>query len=165
MVHFGAFGCHNKSDRRKSGQRIRFFSFPKDKSMRNSWITLTKRKNYTWKPTHNLCSDHFTTDQYKVNPEWMAKHGYPNALSKLKLDALPKFTFPDSKENKLEKSRGAFMKRRKKEVNTINCFINSIKLGNNKVFFSNYHTIFLCECIYSSTVVKHSKSDVLIFNK
>ena len=76
MVHCVAFGCHNKSDRRKPGQRISFFSFPKDKSMRNSWIILMKRNNYTWKPTHKLCSDHFTTDQYKVNPEWMAKHGY-----------------------------------------------------------------------------------------
>lgn len=128
MVHCVAFGCNNKSDKKKVGQVLHFFSFPKDIKRREIWIRLLRRKDYIWKPTHKLCSDHFDKSQYDVDPEKLARLGYPNAKAKLNDDAVPSFKFPVSSQDPAKTttsslpstSRGAYAKRRKIEVGFIN---------------------------------------------
>lgn len=44
MVYCVAFGCNSRSDRKKNDDVIHFFSFPRDKKLRDVWIALMKRE-------------------------------------------------------------------------------------------------------------------------
>ena len=48
MAYCAAFGCNDNSSK---GARVRFFDFPKDKSLRKQWILKVKRKS--WRPSRH----------------------------------------------------------------------------------------------------------------
>ena len=70
MVYCVAFGCNNSSNKKQNvAKKVHFFSFPRDKALREVWIKLLRREGYIWKEGHKLCSDHFDKSQYEVDPK------------------------------------------------------------------------------------------------
>ena len=118
MVHCVAIDCNNKNEKKKNVKGLHFHAFPKDKKLRDTWIKLLKRKDYEWRSTHRICSEHFDKCHYDVDPEWMASYGYANARPKLKVTAVPRFSFPTATVTTLTvtPTRGGYIKRRKIEV-------------------------------------------------
>ena len=122
MVYCVASGCNNCTGKRKKpGKKLHFFTFPRDKNLRQVWIKLLKRERYDWKEGHKLCSEHFDKSQYEVDPERMAEFGYPNAKARLKEDAVPKFNYSarvrHMKPHPITRPKERGAKRRKMKVN------------------------------------------------
>ncbi|BES97347.1 Hypothetical protein NTJ_10161 [Nesidiocoris tenuis] len=64
-----AFGCSNRSDRKKKKDGVGFHRFPKDEKLRKLWVQAVCRKN--WKPSTNtvICTEHFAeTDVNRTYP-------------------------------------------------------------------------------------------------
>ena len=95
MVHCVAYGCYNKTGKRKEGQRrVSFFNFPRDLALRREWIKRLRREGYQWKEGHKVCSDHFDRSQLVHDPEKKTVSGFPTAKNaRLKRDAVPTFNY------------------------------------------------------------------------
>ncbi|KAH6925028.1 hypothetical protein HPB50_027180 [Hyalomma asiaticum] len=93
---------------------ISFHAFPRDPKIRKLWVLAIKRDR--WQPTSSsrLCSAHFTNEDYVHDPSIAERLGMKPFSRLLKPNAVPSlFAHNRKAENKL---RGAFEKRRRKEV-------------------------------------------------
>ncbi|XP_061170315.1 THAP domain-containing protein 1-like [Saccostrea echinata] len=87
MDYCAAFGCNNKAEKDKG---IRFFTFPKDVNLRKQWAHYCRRKNFTPTSGHRLCSDHFSPNCFKQDPQLLRKMGLQETFRKrLRLNAVP----------------------------------------------------------------------------
>ena len=59
-------GCNSGYPTNKSEEDIHYHRFPEEINLRNKWIQLVPRKNWTWNKHQRLCSQHFTADDYQV---------------------------------------------------------------------------------------------------
>ncbi|XP_077367060.1 uncharacterized protein LOC144010562 isoform X2 [Festucalex cinctus] len=122
MVYCVAVGCTNGQGSGKS-----FFSFPKEKQLRDRWIRKVSRqgrkRGELWSPTKHskLCGDHFEPACFSKD---LAENiGYTGVVRpRLKTDAVPTIfrlanTTSSLSPNKKKPARcGAFAKRRRQEM-------------------------------------------------
>ena len=109
-----AFGCVVRK-----GDKVHVFQFPKleDVARRKIWQHYCRRE-FEVKVHHSLCHKHFSDEQYTRNPKFMESIGYSFKVKpELKEDAVPDIPLQigDSEPVK-PKPRGAYEKRRRKEV-------------------------------------------------
>ncbi|XP_037524185.1 peroxynitrite isomerase THAP4 [Rhipicephalus sanguineus] len=92
---------------------ISFHSFPKDPRRRRLWVIALKRDRWEPRGSNQVCSAHFTVEDYVHDPSIALRMGMKPFSRLLKRDAVPSVFEHDRKANKL---RGPFVKRRRKEV-------------------------------------------------
>ena len=88
MVYCAVVGCTNGSGH---GNKFKgsFHSFPKDEKIRNIWIRLLNRSNYTWKKSHFLCSEHFAEEDFVVSHRLAKDLGFSPGKFQLKPGTVP----------------------------------------------------------------------------
>ncbi|KAH6920280.1 hypothetical protein HPB50_028732 [Hyalomma asiaticum] len=81
-------GCNNKARKTKG---VCYHKFPANSALRDKWLFVLRRVN--WSPSKNacVCSDHFTPDSYKESVYLREQFGLstPNYRRLLKSDAVP----------------------------------------------------------------------------
>ncbi|XP_045460585.1 ring-infected erythrocyte surface antigen-like isoform X1 [Harmonia axyridis] len=60
--------AYNCSVRSKKGSGVKFHRFPKNEEIRQKWVTAMRRKDFNPSPTTVICSNHFKTEDYYLNP-------------------------------------------------------------------------------------------------
>ena len=96
MVYYVAYNCKTRS-----GQGIGMFEFPKDDKRRKLCTIRVKRKDFVPSKSSRLCANHFTNEQFVVNPLFAASIGYKTKKLVLNPDAGPTlfdFSKPTDKE-------------------------------------------------------------------
>lgn len=86
MVQCAALNCTNNTS---SGQKISFFSFPKDKNTKAAWVVRVKRDGFTPSAHTRLCEKHFEPECYTNDPPLMKSIGFEVKCLRLKPDAIP----------------------------------------------------------------------------
>ncbi|KAL1425225.1 hypothetical protein MTO96_019377 [Rhipicephalus appendiculatus] len=92
---------------------ISFHLFPKDPKTRRLWLAALKRDRWEPRVSSCVCSAHFTKEDYQHDPDIALRMGMKPFSRLLKPGAVPSVFEPDRKAIRL---RGAFEKRRRKEV-------------------------------------------------
>ncbi|XP_066259681.1 uncharacterized protein [Euwallacea similis] len=132
-------GCESKANvARKMGYILRFFSFPKNPSLRHQWLRLCYRpKNLeTDRGSKKVCSKHFHTDQFEDEIEARIKGILPKRLKK---DAIPTLNLPnlDPPKVKLVKAKRIEERKRKEVVNRLLDNSNPVALLRNSITKQN----------------------------
>lgn len=137
MVFCAAINCRNDSK-----SKVSTFKFPEDPKLRKEWLIKMKRESFEPTKHSRICADHFTADCFQQNLAIRTSLGStfkPRRLD-LKKDAVPtifnfekkrkcgeeqvdppknKTTARGNPEEKVEKVRPAFAKRRRLEVRVL----------------------------------------------
>lgn len=109
-----AVGCHND---RGANQDVTFHVFPRDLQRRARWIAAVRRAHWVPTKTSRLCSVHFTDESYELSSRLSKEFGLGQRSPRLKPDAVPTiFNYVVAPPAPL---RGAFAKRRRKDVSQI----------------------------------------------
>ncbi|XP_066137733.1 uncharacterized protein [Euwallacea fornicatus] len=121
-------GCESKANvARKMGYVLRFFSFPKNPSLRHQWLRLCYRpKNLeTDRGSKKVCSKHFHTDQFEDEIEARIKGILPKRLKK---NAIPTLNLPnlDPPKVKLLRTKKIEERKRREVVNRLLDDSNSV---------------------------------------
>ena len=109
---------------------VSIFHFPKDPVLRKKWADQVRRTRDKWEPTDNsvLCSKHFEDGSFELDSQLAKAMGMKRKV-RLKPNALPTlFEKPASLKRKSSASemsapkrrKGAFEKRERSRVNTMN---------------------------------------------
>ncbi|XP_075549761.1 uncharacterized protein LOC142583253 [Dermacentor variabilis] len=106
-----AVGCQSEQSKKSS---VSFFRFPKDPVKRKAWEMNMGRKDWHASDASLLCSEHFMPDCYNEDLRLLAEFRIPVKKLRLRPDAVP--TVFAHRPILQAKHRGAFEKRRRKEV-------------------------------------------------
>ena len=97
-------GCKTGYKSNKSSQKISLFRFPKNECLKDKWLKIIPRENWTLTDSHRVCANHFydedfettSTDQhvsrkaYRNTPELKQLRLKANAIPR-RFDGLPKY--------------------------------------------------------------------------
>ena len=99
------------------GNKMYWFSFPKDQPRFKAWVHYCKLQDFTPLKQSKVCGKHFTKSQYSRDPARLVELGYPGARAALKDDAIPDIPVVVNDDSPApKKPRKTFQKRRKNDV-------------------------------------------------
>ena len=89
MPSCAVYGCKSGYATQKNKAHLRWFNFPKDDQLRKRWIHRLNREDFTVTEHTQICSRHFTNDDYVPDDLNKDKFGRPYKKRHLKKTAVP----------------------------------------------------------------------------
>ena len=94
------FGCNNNNQSKDCDKNVKFFTFPKQHTLRKLWEIACCRADKLNADTARVCSKHFCADNYERNLKYELLNYLPKGGKRLlKDDAIPTLFLPKNKSN------------------------------------------------------------------